>query len=288
MTASVGARTTAHLNRSVTAMDGRTIAIRTSETTGKPSIINVHMNGTLGTADMFDQMGEKLASDVNARSYAIGSRTGAEWRTTSGPTPNLERYADDVQRVVDLAVRENPGVPVAVTGTSLGGTVVEHFNVIRNPAGHPVLALAPVTFDKFMPMRQRLTVAHALTGNRNAAATLTDTPMSLGKTMTTNPLSKYHKLPTETMRVPAGLWRDDMLMNLDIAAHRGDAHGPLEVVLAGADQVNLNPVARVYTRILGVKPTVAAAAAHDLSQEVTNANVLRSLEGFLTRMSHRV
>lgn len=276
----------AHASAQLPAVDGQTISYRTTEPAHAPKAVVVYVNGTLGTPDMFDMMGEQLArSDV--KSYAMGSRTGAEWLSKApGVKLDISRYADDVQRVVDVAAREHPGVPISVIGTSLGGTIVESWNIHRNPDRLPVLATSPVTWDRFLPLGQKATVIGSVLGGEQAARTLTDTPMSRGAQMTTNPASRYLDPSMRELKVPAGLWRDDFLMNLDIGLRHADARGPLTVVLAGDDQVNSNFVARLFSRLIGASPTTIPGAAHDLSQETGNPAVVDAIRGFALR-SHQ-
>lgn len=275
----------AHVDGTLPAIDGQTIAFRTTETVGKPKAINVSLQGTLGTADMFDQMGEILAHDKGIKSVAISSRTGIEWTKKNG-TPELGRYADDLQRVVDTLRAQYPNTPIGITGISLGGTVAEHWNLHLNPEKMPVLALSPVTLDKFMGIGDRITVAAAIAGSDAAAARLTDTPMSLGRVMTTNPLSKYHEPFMQALRVPAGLWRDDLMMNLDIVIHPNGGKGPLDVALAGADAVNHNGIAKIVSRIAGANASIVKGAAHDLGQEVTQPQAIKAIEQFFVRHFH--
>lgn len=271
-----------HADLQLQSSDAHQIDVRTTQATGPTRMVNVYMNGTLGTPDMFDQMGETLAQG-GVTSYAIGSRTGSEWlERQRGEHLDLGRYADDVEAVVRRAKQEHPGSPVRVIGTSFGGTVVQEWNIHHNADRVPVLALSPVTLDTFMPLGQRPAVFAALLGNDAAARKLLDTPMSVGVRMSDNPQSRYNTDPAmHDLHVPAGFWRDDLAMNADILRHHGDGRGPLQVVLAGADAVNNNAVAKLAARAAGAQVSTIAGAAHDLSQEVGSREVVRTFEQFL-------
>lgn len=255
-----------HMDSALVAKDGAQIAYRTSETAQAPKRVLVYMNGTAGTADLFDGMGEKLA-EKGIKSYSITSRTGREHSLFDA---GFRRHADDLDRVVEQARLENPNVPVSVAGTSLGAVIAMHWNATQNAGGARVLALSPVILDRFQPFSDKVKLVGGLFSKRLAKSEVA-TPMKVGRTMSENPASPYNTRDLSQTIVPVGIFDDVLKMNLDTLAHRGSTAGQVTVVKAGNDKVALNAVTGPFTKasIPGDKRTVTTVprAAHELSQE---------------------
>lgn len=269
-------------NASVLAADGRSIGVRVTQAMGRERSVLVYMNGTAGGAGLFDGMASRLA-ERGITSYSITSRTHLDDLSRVLPDTGHRIHSDDLERVVRLATTEHPGVPATIAGTSLGAVIAMHYNATRNVRGLPVVALAPVALDRFLPFRDKVKLAASLV-SRRAGASLVQTPMSVGRTMTTNPASEYVTRAEEMarLRVPARIFRDVLRMNLDTLRGGRSAHGPLHVVLAGADQVGVNPVSRVVARAAAPShlraPLVELRGApHELSQEWHDPRVVDAI-----------
>ena len=79
-----------------------------------------------------------------------------------------------------------------------------------------------------MPTRSLVRLARSLVSSR-AGSALVNTPMSVGRTMTTNPASEYVTRAAEMadLKVPARIFRDVARMNIDVARHGDGATGRL-------------------------------------------------------------
>lgn len=274
--------TTARREASLLARDGERIGVRVTDAIGTPKATLVYMNGTAGTAGMFDGMADELAKR-GVTSYSVTSRTHLDEAGGVLAESGFRIHADDLDRVVELAVREHPDTPAAIAGTSLGAVIAMHYNATRNARALPVVAMSPVVLDRFLPFADKLRLARAIVSS-SASGVLVDTPMSVGRTMTTNPASEYVTRRAEMARtkVPARVFRDVLRMNLETAAKGQRATGPLQVVLAGADEVGINATARLVARRAAPDELRASIreipdAPHELSQEWHDPRVANAI-----------
>ena len=280
-----GARAIAGIARrdaSLLAADGRQIGLRVTNAIGPERSVLVYMNGTAGHARLFDGMADELA-ERGITTYSITSRTHLDDAGRVLPDAGHRIHADDLDRVVRLAMREHPDTPAAIAGTSLGAVIAMHYNATRNVHGLPVVALAPVVLDRFLPFTDKLRLAKSLVSSR-AGSELVNTPMSVGRTMTTNPASEYVTRAAEMadLRVPARIFRDVARMNLDIARHGGQSTGRLHTVFGGADEVGINAVGKLVAhraapRELRAPAITIAGAPHELSQEWHDPRVVDAI-----------
>ncbi|MCW2925297.1 MAG: Hydrolase [Thermoleophilia bacterium] len=264
------------------ASDGRSIGYRVTQAVGQEKSVLVYMNGTAGKAALFDGMADQLAQR-GITSYSITSRTHLDAAGRILPDAGYGIHADDLDRVVTLALREHPDTPAAVAGTSLGAVIAMHYNATRNVHGLPVVALAPVALDRFLPFADKAKLVASL-GSERAGNALVATPMSVGRTMTTNPASEYvtHAGEMANTKVPARIFRDVLRMNVDTLRHAKDATGELHVVLGGSDQVSVNAVSRLVAKHaapagLRTPVTTLSGAPHELSQEWNDPRVVDAL-----------
>lgn len=273
---------TARREASLLARDGQSIGVRVTEAIGTPKATLVYMNGTAGTARMFDGMADELARH-GVTSYSVASRTHMDDAGRVLSDSGFRIHADDLDRVVELAAREHPDTPAAIAGTSLGAVIAMHYNATRNARALPVVAMSPVVLDRFLPFADKLRLARGIASS-SASGALVNTPMSVGRTMTTNPASEYISRGAEMARtkVPARVFRDVLRMNLETAAKGTRATGPLQVVLAGADEVGINGTARLVARRAAPDDLRAPireipGAPHELSQESHDPRVVNAI-----------
>lgn len=277
-----GARAAAGIVRrdaSLLASDGRQIGVRVTDAIGPEKSVLVYMNGTAGQAHLFDGMAEQLA-ERGITSYAISSRTHMDAAGKVLPDVGHRIHSDDLDRVVKLATREHPDTPAAIAGTSLGAVIAMHYNATRNTRGLPVLALAPVALDRFLPFGDKAKLAASLVSSR-ASSRLVNTPMSVGRTMTHNDASEYVTRAGEMskLKVPVRIFRDVARMQLDVLRRGGDTGGSLTTVLGGADQVGVNAISKLVARRAGSDARVIPGAPHELSQEWHDRRVVDAIAG---------
>lgn len=267
----------ARRDASILAADGRDIGVRVTSAIGQERSLLVYMNGTAGQARLFDGMADELARR-GITSYSITSRTHLDEAGRVLPDVGPGIHADDLDRVVNLALREHPDTPATVAGTSLGAVIAMHYNATRNSRGLPVVALAPVVLDRFLPFGDKVRLAGSLVSRRMGEA-LVNTPMSVGRTMTTNPASEYVTRAGEmaNLKVPARIFRDVARMNLDIARQGADVGGAAHVVLGGADQVGVNRLSSLLARRAGATVETIPGAPHELSQQWSDRRVVDAI-----------
>jgi alpha-beta hydrolase superfamily lysophospholipase len=271
--------TTVRRDTTLLARDGRDIAVRVTNAVGPEQSVLVYMNGTAGQARLFDGMADQLAQR-GITSYSITSRTHLDEAGKVLPDVGHGIHSDDLDRVVQLATREHPDTPAAIAGTSLGGVIAMHYNATRNSQGLPVIALAPVAFDRFLPFSEKVKLVGSLFSSR-VSNQLVNTPMSVGRTMTHNPASEYvtHADEMSKLRVPVRIFRDVAKMQLDILRHGPKATGELDVVLGGADEVGVNALAKLAAKRAapGVEVRTIPGAPHELSQEWQDPRVVDAI-----------
>ena len=266
------------------AADGRDIAVRVTDAIGPEQSVFIYMNGTAGKAHLFDGMADELAQR-GVTSYSITSRTHLDEAGQVLPDVGHGIHSSDLDRVVQLATREHPDTPAAIGGTSLGAVIAMHYNATRNAQQLPVLAMSPVLLDRFLPFGDKLKLAGSLVSSR-VGDKLVATPMSVGRTMTSNPASEYVTKAAEMseIRVPARIFRDVARMQIDIARHGSNVSAPARVVLAGDDQVSVNALASLGARRAGATTEVIPGAPHELSQEWTDQRVVDAIANAPTRL----
>lgn len=270
-----GAPTAAtHADGSLKASDGHDISYRTTVPAGQPKAIVVMQQGTYGTPDLFDGMGEKLAAS-GIKSYAVGSRVS---------TSDFHIHADDLDRVVAQAKKENPGVPVTVMGVSLGAMIAMDWNAEHNPDRTPVVLMSPVVMPKYLGFGDLMKVGLGLV-SKHFRNDKVDSPMSAGVPLTTNPASSSNHLPgAKDMKVPANLFDDVVKMALQGAVHGHSTAAPLLVMEAGGDKVAANWATGPFMHLVGSKDKTVKTipgAAHDLSQEYHRPEVVNTLSSWV-------
>ncbi len=249
-----------HRDGELAARDGQPIGYRTTEPAGAPKAIVVMQQGTYGKPAFFDGMGEALAGK-GIKSYAVGSRV----ETTD---PSI--HAADLQKVVALARKEHPGVPVTVMGVSLGAAIVLNWSAVHNTDKLPVVAMSPVVAPGYLGLGDLLRIGGGLFSGRVAKKRV-HSPMSAGRPLTTNPQSPEFKLPdAKSMTVPARLFDDVAKMTAEVAWKGRTMTGPLYVAMAGDDKVATNWSTRGFMKLVNSKDETLRTfpgLSHDLSQE---------------------
>ena len=263
-----------HRDGEVAARDGQAIGYRTSEPAGAPKAIVVMQQGTYGQPAFFDGMGEAFATR-GIKSYALGSRV---------ETTDPAIHAADLQKVVELARREHPGVPVTVMGVSLGAAIALNWSAVHNHDKLPVVAMSPVIAPAYLGLRDILRIGSGLVSGK-AAAKQVHSPMSAGRVLTTNPKSPEFKLPdAASMTVPARLFGDVAKMTAAVAAKGRQMTGPLYVAMAGEDRVATNWSTKGFMKLVGSKDETLRTfpgLAHDLSQEWQDPTLVDAIAGWV-------
>lgn len=263
-----------HVDGLLKASDGASIAFRTTAPAGKPKAVLVLQMGTLGKREYFDGLGELLAKE-GVKSYAVEPRTYAakHWQ-----------HALDLDQVVRLAARENPGAPLTVGGVSLGSAIALDWSARHNPKGLKVLAMSPVVMPRFLGP---IEMGKAAAGNlsERIGKHLVNTPMSKRIPLTTNPASPEFRFSNpETMKVPAKLFGDVVTMTAEVGAKGHRMRGPLFVAMAGDDKVAVNLATRAFTKLIRSSDKtveVFPKLAHDLSQEWHDPRLVRKILRFV-------
>lgn len=272
------------------ARDGATIGVHMTPAAGVERGLLIFQNGTTAGAEMFDGMAAKLA-ERGITSWSVRARSHLNAAGKVLPDVGAGIHADDLARVVARARSLSPNTPAAVSGASFGAVVAMHFNVGRNIDRLPVQALDPVLLDQFLPFGDKLRLAGSMVSDTFGRMKV-NTPMSLGKTLTTNPASPYIKnaAALRATKVPARVFRDVARMDLDIMARgRRATQGPVQYVYSGHDEVAINATTKLMEKI-AVPPSrhipskTITDAPHDLSQQWHDPEVVDTISNFvLTR-----
>lgn len=267
-----------HHDGTLRASDGKSLAYRTTEPAAAPKAIVVMQQGTLGKPEYFDLMGSRLAGS-GIKSYALGARSEA---------PDYRQHAADLEALVQLARKENPGVPVTVMGVSLGAMIALDWSARHNDERIPVVAMSPVVppFSRYLSIKDSATIAAGLASDR-AADRHVNTPMSAGIRLTTNPDSPEAHLPNaKAMTVPARLFGDVVKMTAEVSAKGRRMTGPLFIAMAGADEVAVNSATHGFAKLIRSQDKTVRTfpgLAHDLSQETHRPELPDALASWILR-----
>ena len=271
-----------HLDGTLAATDGQRIDYRITSPAGQPKALVIYMEGTLGKASDFDGMAGKLAAS-GIKSYAVTSRVA--------PPDHFSQHAQDLDDVIRLARRENPGVPITVMGCSLGASIALDWGVRHRAENVPVAALAPVFWPKFLNAKEIVEVSAGDLSHRAAEARI-NSPMSAGVQTTTNPdAPAAHLVDPKSMTLPAGLYSQVLDMSLNLGAHARQIKGPVFIGMGGLDHVGTNPITREVGKLIGSHDKTVQTfptAAHDLGQEFNHPELVNALSTWVLNHAQQV
>lgn len=145
----------------VTTTDGLNLRLRVSKPDGtaRGLIVVTHGHGEhLGryhhTAQALCQAGYVVYTyDLRGHGRSEGKR---------GHSPTFLTYLDDLKQVADRATRENPRLPLWLTGHSLGGLITLTYALRRLPKAAGVVVTGPLLRVKFLPPAWKVLMARVL------------------------------------------------------------------------------------------------------------------------------
>ena len=246
----------------------------------EPRLVIVAQMGTLSQPEYFDLMADQLAPQ-GAVCYALPARRRQARRFT--------QHGADLQRMVEIARRDHPGLPTVVVGVSLGAEIEASWNAHFNRRVRiPYVLMDPVVASKpsWFPLRDLGRVLQALV-SRRAAEKPVASPASAGASLTSNPQSAEWQLHDPSATVPAGLFADNVRMALDALLHR-DATAPVLVLQAGDDAIAVNAVSRLWARLLPSRDrtiVTVPGVQHDMTQETNHPQVLGTIRPWIARQT---
>lgn len=228
------------------------------------SLVAVH--GFSAHCGLYRHVGWAMASRGIAATL-FDSRGHGRSGGTRGHVPNFADYVDDLTMVADWARKQDPGVPWALMGHSLGGAIAATFALDREGDEKPsrLILVAPwlklkmkVPASKRMAANVMAKVAPAFrSGNGLRAENVSRNPAAV-KGFTADPLVFHH--------ATAGGFMATLRAQAHLHAHAKDLTVPTLLVLAGDDRIVANEASLSFAQAAG--QTVVVRSYHGLFHEV--------------------
>lgn len=280
--------------RAFTAKDGLKVAFRVTEAkTASPDAVIVHVPGLGTNSHYMDDMARQLATE-NLKTYAIDNRGHGLTEGPKGDVADYRQWIEDVDRLVAIAKQENPGKPVFVSGSSMGGLVALRYAQSHQKDIAGVVSMSPVFMNKFFGLKQYGQLIGATVSrlwDKQALDRRIDTPMNLDLPLTTNPkaIEMGKNDPYLQKTVTARLYLNVLKMSIKNLFMGPFQKLPTMVTTAGADTVNLNFVVRAFQKAqggFGLWDQGKAfknypGAGHDLPEEWHRPEIAKDMAAFV-------
>ena len=280
--------------RAFTAPDGVKVAFRVTDAkTKSPDAVVVHVPGLGCNSHYMDDMGKQLAEE-NLKVYAIDNRGHG---LTEGPKADVASYQQwvaDVDRLVAIAKQENPGKPIVVSGSSMGGLIALRYAQSHQDQIAGVVSMSPVFLNKFFGPKHYAQLAWSVISrlwDKQALDRKMDTPMNLDLPLTTNPeaVKMGQADPHLHKTVTARLYLNVLKMSVRNWLGAAGQNLPTMVATAGDDKVNVNAAVKAFQKVQGgfnAKEKTFVnypGAGHDLPEEWHRPEIARDLAAFVKR-----
>jgi len=250
---------------------------------GEARLSLVAMHGFSAHCGLYRHVGRALA----ARGIAVTQFDGRGHGHSGGRrghVDDFEDYLDDLGMVVGWAKKQNAGVPWALMGHSLGGTIVSAFTLDPKRSEKPsrLVLLAPwlkLKMDVSTPKRMAANVMAKIaptfsTPNGLAAENISRNPAAVAG-FRTDPLI-FHK-------ASAGWFMTTLRAQAYIRTHAQDLKTPTLMLLAGDDRIVANEANLALAH--GAKDAVVTRTYdglfHELLLEPENATVIQDIGNWL-------
>jgi alpha-beta hydrolase superfamily lysophospholipase len=280
--------------RAFSAEDGVKVAFRVSPArTNSPDAVIVHVPGLGCNSHYMDELGKQLGAQ-NLKTYAIDNRGHGLTAGPKGDVQDYQQWIGDLDRLVAIAKQENPGKPVFVTGSSMGGLIALRYAQSHPKAINGVVSLSPVFMNTYFKPHDYLTLGKAIVSSlwdQHALDQKMDTPMNRDIPLTTNPeaVKMGEADPMLLKQVSARLYLNVMKMTMRNLAGAPLQTLPTMVATAGADQVNANWAVRAFQKVQGGFGLADhgktfknyPGAGHDLPEDWQRPEIAQDIAGFV-------
>jgi alpha-beta hydrolase superfamily lysophospholipase len=263
--------------------DGVDLHVEHYRPTGKADLSLVSVHGFSAHCGLYRHVGQALA----ARGIAVTEFDNRGHGRSGGPrghVPNFADYIDDLAMVADWARAQNPNVPWAIMGHSLGGAIVATLALDKTRTEKPsrMVLVAPwlklkmkVPAPKRMAANMMAKVAPAFRSwNGLRAENVSRNPASV-KGFKDDPLIFHH--------ATAGGFIATLRAQAHVHAHARALEVPTLLLLAGEDRIVANDANLAFAEAAGATVAVKTYAElfHELFLEPENATVIQDVGDWL-------
>lgn len=282
--------------RAFTAPDGIKVAFRVTDAkTADPTAVVVHVPGLGSNSHYMDDMGKQLA-DENLKVYAIDNRGHGLTQGKKADVASYQLWVKDVERLVAVAKQENPGKPIVVSGSSMGGLIALRYAQSHQQDIAGVIALSPVFLNKFFGPKHYAQLGWSVVSrlwDKQALDRKMDTPMNLDIPLTTNPeaVKMTEADPYLQKTVTARLYLNVLKMSVANWVAAPVQKLPTFVATAGDDAVNVNFVVKAFQKVQGLFGgkdktfKTYEGAGHDLPEEWHRPEIAKDLAAFVKQQA---
>lgn len=252
----------------------------------------VHVPGLGSHSGIAQGYADALAAQ-GAAVYAIDNRGAGETTAPKGDVASYRDWVADVDRLVDLAHAEHPGVPVVISGASMGALVATRYAQSHPGKVDGLVSLAPVYMNRFFRPKDYLKLAGALVSrlwDKHALDRPMETPGTRGIPLSENPEAASAHDPSSQAGVTARVYWNVLKMTARNLLAAPFQRVPTFLGLAAGDPVNLNGVARAAGALTGLfrrgeqvrVSKTYDGAGHDLSEAWHLPALMRDVGDFVT------
>lgn len=283
--------------RAFTAPDGVKVAFRVTDAkTASPDAVVVHVPGLGCNSHYMDDMGAQLAAE-NLKVYAVDNRGHGLTEGKKADVASYQLWVKDVERLVAIAKQENPGKPIVVSGSSMGGLIALRYAQTHQQDIAGVISMSPVFLNKFFGPKHYAQLGWSVISrlwDKEALDRKMDTPMNLDIPLTTNPeaIKMGQADPHLQKTVTARLYLNVLKMSVRNWLAAPAQKLPTMIATAGDDQVNVNFVVKAFQKLQGLfggrEDKVFKnyeGAGHDLPEEWHRPEIAKDLAAFVKKQA---
>jgi alpha-beta hydrolase superfamily lysophospholipase len=270
--------------------DGLDFHVEHYQPSGEVRMALVTMHGFSAYCGLYRHVGHALA----ARGIAVTQFDGRGHGRSGGRRGHVQEFAeylDDLGAIIEWARKQNPGVPWALMGHSLGGTIVASYVLDeKRPAkpGRLVLAAPWLKLKMKVPAPKRI--------GANVMAKIAPGFKSWnglrGENISRNPavIEGFDSDPLVFHHATAGGFMATLRAQAHVRTHAQDLKVPTLMLIAGADRIVANDAILAFAQGAGDVVTIKTydELFHELFLELEAGTVLADIASWLTSpMPHK-
>jgi alpha-beta hydrolase superfamily lysophospholipase len=266
--------------------DGLDFHVEHYRAAGEARLVLIAVHGYSAHCGIYRHVGRALA----ARGIAVTQFDGRGHGRSGGRRGHIEKfsdYCDDLGMVVDWARTQNPGVPWALMGHSLGGAIAATFVLDANTPKKSENPSRLVLLAPWLKLKVNVPAAKRMAANVMAkiAPTFSNWNGLEGKKITRNPaaVAGFDVDPLIFHSATAGWFMATLRAQASLRTHAQDLKVPTLMLLAGGDQIVSNDTNLAFAKGAGDAVTVKTydGLFHELLIEPEAAMVIEDIADWL-------